>query len=199
MKKIITLAIAILVAATSFAQSSHRYTQVYSFNWQSSLPVGESAAFIPNMCLNGADFNFTYFVTDHIGVGVDFAWNLNSKQTPPQVYPINDNAAIYAAVYKTVQNIPMKTQFKYLFNPYSFVKVYASAGLGATSYVVNTQIQEYQFSDSSWGFLMSPEVGILVPFGKDVHWGANAAVGYNWATNKAQNLYFNLGIFFSVF
>ena len=41
MKKIYTIAIALLVAATSFAQSGHRYSQVYSFNWQSSVPLGK--------------------------------------------------------------------------------------------------------------------------------------------------------------
>lgn len=199
MKKIYTIAIALLVAATSFAQSGHRYTQVYSFNWQSSLPLGESAEFVPNMCFNGANFNFGFFVTDNISIGADFSWGYNQKAVSPEVYYINDNTAVYTALYKTTQNIPMKAQFKYLFNPEGFVKVYASAGLGATSYTEYTQIQEYQFSNSSWGFLMSPEVGVYIPFGRNSQWGANVVAGYNWATNKVQNLYFNVGLFFSVF
>ena len=199
MKKIYTIAIALLVAATSFAQSGHRYSQVYSFNWQSSVPLGKPAEFIPSMGFNGANFNFGFFVTDNIAIGADFSWGYNQQTVDPEVYNIGDNCAVYAALYKTTQNIPMKAQFKYLFNPTGFVKVYAAAGLGATSYTEYIQIQEYQFSDSSWGFLMSPEVGIYVPFGKQSHWGANVAAGYNWATNKAQNLYFNVGLFFSVF
>lgn len=199
MKKIYTIAIALLVAAVSFAQTGHRYSQVYSFSWQSSLPLGEQAEFIPSMGLNGANFNFGFFVTDNIAVGADFSWSYNQKSVSPEVYNVGDNCAIYAALYKTTQTIPMKAQFKYLFNPTSFVKVYASAGLGATSYIEYTQIQEYQFSNSSWGFLMSPEVGVYIPFGEHSPWGANVVAGYNWATNKAQNLYFNVGIFFSVF
>ncbi len=199
MKRIITLAAALLVAATTFAQSYHRYTQVYSFNWQTSLPLGKSAEFIPNMGFNGANFNFGLFLTGNIAVGADFSWSYNQRNIPADIYNIGENCAIYAALYKTTQTIPIKAQFKYLFNPDSFVKVYASAGLGATSYIEYTQIQEYQFSDSSWGFLMSPEVGMYIPFGKRSPWGANVVAGYNWATNKAQNLYFNLGIFFSVF
>lgn len=199
MKRIITLAAALLVAATTFAQSHHRYTQVYSFNWQTTLPLGQSAEFIPNMGFNGANFNFAFFLTDNIAIGTDFSWAYNQRSIPADIYNIGDNCAVYAALYKTTQTIPMKAQFKYLFNPDSFVKVYASAGLGATNYVEYTQIQEYQFSNSSWGFLMSPEVGMYVPFGKHSNWGANVVAGYNWATNQAQNLYFNLGIFFSVF
>lgn len=199
MKKIYTIIIAILVAATSFAQSSHRITQIYSLSWQSSLPLGSSADFIPSMGLNGADFNFGFFVTDNIAVGADFAWGYNQKSLGPEVYNVGDNTAIYAALYKTTQTIPMKAQVKYLFNPRGFVKVYASAGIGATSYTEYTQIQEYQFSNSSWGFLMSPEVGVYIPFGRDAQWGANLVAGYNWATNKAQNMYFNVGLFFSVF
>jgi hypothetical protein len=93
---------------------------------------------------------------------------------------VSENCAVYAALYKTTQTIPMKAQFKYLFNPEGFVKVYAAAGLGATSYVEYTQIQEYEFSNSSWGFLMSPEVGVYIPFGKHAPWGANVVAGYNW-------------------
>jgi hypothetical protein len=198
MKKIFITAIALLVAVSSFAQG-HRYSQVYSFSWQTSLPLGKPAEFIPSVGFNGANFNFGFFVTDNIAIGADFSWGYNQKQVAPEVYYIGNNAAVYAALYKTTQTIPMKAQFKYLFNPDGFVKVYAAAGLGATSYAEYTQIQEYQFSDSSWGFLMSPEVGIYIPFGKDSQWGANLTAGYNWATNKAQNLYMNLGIIFSVF
>jgi hypothetical protein len=46
---------------------------------------------------------------------------------------------------------------------------------------------------------MSPEVGVYIPFGKHAPWGANVVAGYNWATNNAQNLYFNVGLYFSVF
>lgn len=199
MKRIIVIAVAILVAATTYGQSSHRFTQVYSINWQASLPLGETSNFIPSMCFNGADFNFAFFVTDNISLGFDVAWGYNQKLVPAHVYNISDNAAVYAAMYKTTQQIPMKAQFKYFFNPSDMVKVYAGAGLGATNYVEYTQIQEYQFSNPSWGFLMSPEVGVLIPFGKYSPWGANLTAGYNWATNKAQNLYFNVGIYFSVF
>lgn len=199
MKKIFAIITAVLVATASFAQSGHRMTQVYSIGWQNSVSLGTAAEFIPSMGFNGADFNFGFFVTDNIAIGADFAWGYNQKTVDPEVYKIGENAAVYAALYKTSQTIPMKAQFKYLFNPMSFVKVYVAAGIGATSYTEYSQIQEYQFTNSSWGFLMSPEVGVYIPFGKRAHWGANLVAGYNWATNKAQNMYFNVGLYFSVF
>ncbi|MBO7763470.1 MAG: hypothetical protein J6S16_00870 [Bacteroidales bacterium] len=199
MKKILITVVAVLVASVSFAQTNHRFSQVYSFGWQSSVPLGAQADFISRAGFNGADFNFGFFVTDNIAVGADFAWGYNHKSVPAEIYQVSENCAVYAALYKTTQTIPMKAQFKYLFNPEGFVKVYAAAGLGATSYVEYTQIQEYEFSNSSWGFLMSPEVGVYIPFGKHAPWGANVVAGYNWATNNAQNLYFNVGLYFSVF
>ena len=96
MKKIYTIAIALLVAATSFAQTGHRYSQVYSFNWQTSLPLGEQAEFIPSMGLNGANFNFGFFVTDNIAVGADFSWSYNQKSVSPDILS-QDSAKIFTS------------------------------------------------------------------------------------------------------
>lgn len=182
------------------AQNRHYYTQIYSLNYQPTLPLGNSADFISGVSFNGANFNFGYFITDNISAGIDFSWGYNQKCVPAQEYYVGNVAAFYAAAYKTTQTLPIKFQTKYFFNPNSSVRFYAGVGIGATHYLEYIQIQDYQFTNQySWGFLMSPEVGMLIPFGADSPLGANLIVGYNWATNKAQNLYCNVGIYFSVF
>lgn len=212
MKRFLTIIAALLVASASFGQvygdddsnvhfksATHVFRQVYSINWQSSLPTGSSSDFISRMGFNGIDFNFNFFINDYIGVGADISWDYNQKSVPPAAYYPTENFGIYAALYKTVQSFPIKAQVKYIINPEGFVKVYLAAGIGATSYTEATQIQDYEIWNSSWGFLMSPEAGVLIPFGRNASWGANITAGYNWATNKAQNLYFNVGLFFAVF
>lgn len=212
MKKIFTVLAALMITTASFAQiygdddsnvhfksPTHIYRQIYSINWQAALPVGSSSDFLSKMSFNGMNVNFAFFINDYIAVGADFSWNYNQKLLPPTAYYLTENIGFYASLYKTTQCFPLKAQFKYIINPEGFAKVYLAAGLGATSYTEATQIQDYQVWNSSWGFLMSPEVGVLIPFGKNAPWGANITAGYNWATNHAQNVYFNVGLFFAVY
>lgn len=203
---------ALLIASASFGQvygdddsnvhfksPTHIFRQVYSLNWQMALPTGNCSDFISKIGMNGMNFNFTFFFNDYLGVGADFSWDFNQLKVPAKPYFPSENFAIYAAQYKTIESFPLKAQLKYIINPTGFVKVYLAAGLGATSYTEATQIQDYQIWNSTWGFLMSPEVGALIPFGRNASWGANITAGYNWATNNAQNMYFNVGLFFAVF
>lgn len=199
------LTITALLAATSLichgqiAGFRNGYRQVYTINWQSYLPLGTTNEFLSRYSLEGLDLSFAYFFTEHIGAGIDISWNCNGKAFDPQVYYPDPNTAVYAGIFKYTEIIPIKAQFKYMINPESFVKIYASAGIGALKYGYQTQIQEYSIGNNSWGFLANPEIGILIPFGKSAPWGLNIAAGYNWATNKFQNLYFNAGIFLAVF
>lgn len=177
----------------------HSYEQIYSFNWLSSLPLGSSADYISSFSPKGFSFNFSYFFTSNLGVGVDFGWSYNSKFIPREVYRPDENTAIAAATNRHSDIFPIKAQFKYMINPKSAVKVYASAGIGGLRYGEETHVQDLSISDHSWGFLMSPEIGIIVPFGKDATYGLNANAGINWATNNFFNLYFNLGLYIGIY
>ena len=214
MKKIFCIALlALLSVGASFGQTQndefadynpnlkarHSYEQIYSFNWQSYLPLGSSNDYISRYSLEGFNFNFTYFVTSNIGVGVDFGWSYNKKFVPREIYRPDENTAVAAAINKYTDIFPIKAQFKYMINPKDAVKVYASAGLGAPRYGEETHVQDLSIGQHSWGFLMSPEVGMIVPFGKDALWGLNANAGLNWATNNFFNLYFNLGLYIGIY
>ena len=177
----------------------HSYEQIYSFNWLSSLPLGSSADYISSFSPKGFSFHFSYFFTSNLGVGVDFGWSYNSKFIPREVYRPDENTAIAAATNRHSDIFPIKAQFKYMINPKSAVKVYASAGIGGLRYGEETHVQDLSISDHSWGFLMSPEIGIIVPFGKDATYGLNANAGINWATNNFFNLYFNLGLYIGIY
>ncbi len=214
MKKIFCIALLVLLyVGTSFGQTQndefadynpkfkarHSYEQIYSFNWQTYLPIGSTSDYISTFSLEGFNFNFAYFFTSNIGVGVDFGWSYNKEFVPRAVYRPDENTAIAAAINKYTDIFPIKVQFKYLINPKSAVKVYASAGIGGLRYGEETHVQDISISQHSWGFLLSPEVGAIVPFGKDSIWGLNVNAGLNWATNNFFNLYFNLGLYIGIY
>ncbi len=199
MKRITALFIILLAAVAIRANAQTRYEQVVSANWNTYQPIGATADFLSQYSLNGLNLNYSYYFNNNMGIGFDLSWSYNNKAIAPQVIKPNDHLAIYAAQYRMVQIIPIKAQFKYMITPDSFVKLYVAAGIGALNYSYQTEVQEFVLWDNTWGFLVSPEVGILVPFGRNASWGLNAHVGYNYGTNDFQNLYANLGIFFAIY
>jgi hypothetical protein len=89
------------------------------------------------------------------------------------------------------------------------LQAYTGLGIGALSAGEHIIIQDIDVWDNNWGFLLSPEIGLLIPFGADNYWGANITAGYNWSTNKAdiggirfdnrQSFYMNIGLYMALF
>ena len=212
MKKILfVLAISLCCAGVARAQYwGNGMKQIYSLNYQMSVPVGGSRDFIPNMSFEGININWAYFVTDNISVGLDLSYNNYTHKVGQKIYRPNANTAINAAQYRYTQSIPIKVQAKYFMAPFGpGLQAYTGLGIGALSAGEHIIIQDIDVWDNNWGFLLSPEIGILIPFGADNFWGANITAGYNWSTNKSnigdmkfnnrQSFYMNAGLYMALF
>ena len=211
MKRILLImAICLSCAGVASAQSyGNSMKQIYSMNWQVNVPLGSSRDFVSKTNFEGINVNWAYFVTDNLAVGLDIGYNNYHEKFSQRIYRPNENTAINAAQYRYTQTFPLKAQVKYFFTPNNFVKAYAGLGLGALSAGQHIVIQDFDAWDNNWGFLMSPEVGMLIPFGYDNNWGANISAGYNWSTNKStlgnikvddrQSFYFNIGLYLALF
>lgn len=211
MKKIILiLAIGLSCVNLMKAQSyGNNMRQIYSLNYQMSIPLGSSRDFVSKASFEGININWAYFVTNHLTVGVDFTYNNYHQKIGKQIYRPNDFTAINAAQYRYTQVFPLKAQVKYFFTPNRFIKTYAGLGIGALSAGEHTIIQDIDIWNNNWGFLVSPEIGMLIPFGRDAMWGANVTAGYNYSTNSSkygninidnrQAFYFNVGLYIALF
>jgi outer membrane protein W len=211
MKRILLImAVCLSCAGMAKAQSyGNEMRQIYSINWQSNVPVGSSRDFISNATVEGMNINWAYFVTPNLAVGLDIGYNNYHEKFSQRVYRPNENTAINAAQYRYTQVFPIKAQAKWFFMPNNFIKPYAGLGIGALSAGQHIVIQDFDAWDNNWGFLMSPEIGVLIPFGYDKNWGANITAGYNWSTNQStvggikvddrHSFYFNVGLYLAIF
>jgi outer membrane protein len=183
--------------------------QIYSINYQMNVPTGASKDFISKGSFEGVNFNWAYFVTDNVAVGMDLSYNNYHQKIGKQIYRPNENMAINAAQYRYTQAFPLKAQVKYFFSQNRFLKGYAGLGIGALSAGQHIVVQDLDSWDNNWGFLVAPEIGVLIPFGADSPFGANLTAGYNFSTNNAslgnvssdnrQSFYFNVGMYVAIF
>jgi hypothetical protein len=140
---------------------------------------------------------------------MDLSYNNYHQKIGKQIYKPTENMAINAAQYRYTQAFPLKAQVKYFFSQNRFIKGYAGLGLGALSAGQHIIVQDLDSWDNNWGFLVAPEIGVLIPFGIDSPFGANLTAGYNFSTNKAslgnvssdnrQSFYFNVGMYVAIF
>lgn len=213
MKKIILFLTAVIGCAGLANAQSYSFgndmKQIFTLNYQVNVPTGSTKDFISNTSFEGVNFNWAYFVTDNIAVGVDLSYNNYHKNIGKQIYRPNENLAINAAQYRYTQTFPIKAQVKYFFSQGSYLKGYAGLGLGALSAGQHILVQDLDSWNNNWGFLVAPEVGVLIPFGADSPFGANITAGYNFSTNKSTmgniemnnrgSFYCNAGLYFAIF
>lgn len=214
MKKLILLSAIILSCAglanaQSYSYGGNDIKQIYSINYQMNVPLGSSKNFVSNASFEGVNINWAYFVTREIAVGLDLSYNNYHEKIGQKIYRPNENMAVNAAQFRYTQAFPIKAQVKYFFSQDRYIKGYAGLGLGALSAGQHIVVQDLGEWNNNWGFLVSPEVGMLIPFGADSPFGANISAGYNFSTNKStfgnidikdrQSIYFNVGLYVAIY
>ncbi len=214
MKKII-LILAIALGCVNLSKAQTYYgndsymKQIIMANYQMSVPVGHSRDFIQNMSFGGLNLSWEYFVTHHLTVGASFTYNNYNRKLGQRIYRPTPDMAINAAQFRYTQVFPLKVNVRGYFNPDGFIKTYAGLGIGALSAGEHIVIQDIDEWNNSWGFLISPEVGALIPFGRNANYGANVGIGYNYSTNKTDfadikingrnSFYFNIGLYLALY
>lgn len=210
MKKIFIAIIAVLLLvltaqAQEQAASGYSPTSLYTLSWTLSVPLGSFNNFINNVSPTGGNFAGRYFLKKGLAVGFEFGWNNFYKKYPRMTYYSNDGLAITGIHYTYAFVVPWKVGAYYYFMPSAIADPYVGLSFGGDYMEEHIMIQEYDIYDTQWGFTMSPELGVLIKFGRYSHWGANISAQYWFNTNSfsftdyksystMQGLNFNIGL-----
>jgi len=210
MKRIFTAIITVLlitlsVQAQEKAASGYSPTSVYTLSWTLSLPLGDFNSFINNISPGGGAFDGRYFLKKGFAVGFEFGWNNYYKEYPRNTYYGSDGLAITGIHYTYAFIVPWKVGAYYYFMPSGLADPYVGLSLGGDYMEEHIMVQQYDIYKTQWGFMMSPEAGVLVKFGNYSHWGANINAQYwfntnsfsfsgNKTSNIMQGLNFNIGL-----
>lgn len=210
MKKIYLITIPALLLSLGLkaqekAPAGFSPSSLYGLSWSISVPLGSFSTFISNVSPAGGNFTGRYFLKKGLAVGFEFGWNNYYEKHPRETYYDDDGLAITAIHYTYAFVIPWEAGVYYYFMPSATADPYVGLSLGGDYMEEHILVQEYDIYNTQWGFTMSPEVGVLIKFGRFSHWGATASARYWFNTNSfnfagydpfsiMQGLNFNLGL-----
>ncbi len=156
-----------------------------SIDWKFNAPMGNHFA---NKASGwGMNFSGGYFFSDNIGLGLFLNYSSNHKYIGQELIPV-DNGVLYTDQQHTVFQLPFGVSARYQFNRGGVVQPYISANIGAEFAKYSTDYNVFETRQKTWGFYVSPEIGINV-FPWSYGPGLHLALYYSYGTNKVDKIF----------
>lgn len=178
--------ILILVGCLGVQAASAQMRSPLSVNIDYSIaqPLGSMKDYTNKTSFRGWKAGVQYMLNDQFSVGARVGFQDYYEKLPRAVYP-GKGSDISAVQSRTLQTIPIQATAHYQFTkPSSVVIPYAGVGVGVANMNYEKYYGEFVDSKNSWQFMVSPEVGINIPFGKASPVLFNASVQYNYSPYK---------------
>ncbi|HTQ28463.1 MAG TPA: hypothetical protein VMI35_10055 [Puia sp.] len=186
MKKILLIQLLSISSLAIFGQT--RGEGEFHGNWVFGFPIGND--FVTNFSALGANFGYSRFIKDGVSVGVDLGWNNYYQYAPTKTY-VSADGATTTDLYKYLYTLPITAFVSQFFHGNDVFTPYVKLGLGAQYSEQNLYYNIYETTNDNWGFVFMPEVGTLIHFNKQKHFGLNLSARYTYGTNSAQYLGIN--------
>lgn len=153
-------------------------------NYSIAQPLGSVKDYANKTSFRGWSAGLSYMLNDRLSVGVRSGFQDFYERLPRAVYS-DKQGDVSAVQSRTLQVIPLQATVGYAFTPAtSAVIPYGVLGIGAANMNYEKYWGEFVDKKNSWQFMVSPEIGINVPFGQYSPVMFNANVRYNYAPYK---------------
>ncbi|MCP9610917.1 outer membrane beta-barrel protein [Coprobacter tertius] len=188
----VVLATAFCLAALPFGVNAQNANNGYAHvDWQFNAPL--SNKFSDKASGWGMNFEGGYYVLPNFGIGAFISFHTNNEYIPTRTIQLNDHSAATMDQQHSVFQLPFGAAFRYRFLPETYVvEPYIGLKMGAEYARMSTYYNVYKMKDDSWGFTVSPEVGMSIFPTPDKSFGFHVALYYSYATNKSDVLIYNL-------
>jgi len=188
--------------------SSAQTTQFYSLEYSTGTLFGASHSFVEQYSWRGGHFNGQIFLMDYVAIGFKLGFNNYYSDVASRVYDYGNGLRIYANTFRYIRKLPFQIGAVGHLFPNRILKPYLGVYLGLCYAAESVFIQDIQIRAENYGFIITPEVGLFLQFGKNSPAGAKVSVAYNYATNKykfgvieikdLQSLNVNIGLTYMV-
>lgn len=200
----ITAVALMLVASVGTGRAQVLPNAYFNVDWQLSMPISND--FADNFSGWGMNLEGGYFLTDEITIGGFLCYQTNFEKFGRQTLDLGNGNALTTSQRHAIFQLPFGVSGRYNWLTDSIVQPYAGLKLGASWAQLSSYYYVYKQYTDTWGFYLSPEVGISIFPRPDMRFGFHAAIFYSYATNSGnllsykvdglQNVGFRVGISF---
>lgn len=157
-----------------------------NIDWQLNVPMSNS--FADKTSGWGMNFEGGYFVTPAITVGAFISYHTNFKSIPRQTLDLGDGAALTTNQKHSIFQLPFGVTGRYNWMKDSVLQPYVGLKLGANFAEISSYYYVVKQYKDTWGFYMSPEVGVSIFPNPSYRLGFHVALYYSYATNSGNIL-----------
>ena len=186
-----TIAFCALMLAAAMPGKAQVFPNTYiNIDWQVGVPLG--AGFADKASGWGMNFEGGYFVTPAITVGPFISYQTNLQSISRQTLDLGNGSALTTNQKHALFQLPFGVTGRYnwltdsVFQPYAGLKLGANyAEMSSYYYIIK------QYTDT-WGFYLSPEIGVSIFPRPDYRLGFHVALYYSYSTNSGDVLTYSM-------
>ena len=187
--KSIASAVALLVGIHS-SSAQVLPNSYFNIDWQLGMPL--STDFADKFSGWGMNFEGGYFLTDAITIGGFINYQTNFEKIPRQTLPLDNGNALTTSQKHAIFQLPFGVSGRYNWLTDSVFQPYAGMKLGASWAQISSYYYVYKQYTDTWGFYLSPEVGVSIFPRPDMRFGFHAALYYSYSTNRGDLLTYSV-------
>lgn len=166
----------------------------FNINYNLGWGTGNMSDFIGENSYRGFMIDGRKFVSDNFTVGGYMGWTGFYEKRDRKTYPL-ENGTITGVGSTTYYNFTMGMNVHYYpFPGFPMIKPYLGVGVGPVYQTLQVQMGMYYLEDENWQFMVSPEIGVFIPFGPESDAGVNTGVRYTLNSYQNSNYGFENGL-----
>ena len=161
-----------------------------NIDWQMGVPLGND--FADKSSGWGMNFEGGYFVTPAITVGPFVSYQTNLESISRQTLDLGSGDALTTNQKHALFQLPFGVTSRYNWLTDSVFQPYVGMKLGACYAELSSYYYVVRQYTETWGFYLSPEVGVSIFPRPDYRMGIHVALYYNYATNEGDVLVYRV-------
>ena len=178
----------------------------FSISYEPSTPLGDMRDYVGKSSLRGLNGNVSRYLNPHFSVGLNFQWTGFYEKVDRHTW-FFDGGAITATAWKEFYILPMYANARYHLKTEEEATLlpYVGLNLGVAYVEQLLQISEAEEKGKFWKFAFAPEIGTLIPMGRDKHWGFDIMLRYQAFIYNENDiglmnfLNYSLGVYWKVY
>ncbi|WP_304583211.1 outer membrane beta-barrel protein [uncultured Alistipes sp.] len=190
-KHIRVIALCALLLAAALPGKAQIFPNSYiNIDWQMNVPLGNS--FADKASGWGMNFEGGYRITPAVAVGPFVSYHTNLQNIDRQTLILNNGSALTTNQKHAVFQLPFGVTGRYSWCNNSVLQPYIGLKLGASYSEFSSYYYVIKQYDDSWGFYMSPELGVSIFPNPTYRFGLHLALYYSYATNSGSLLTYKI-------